>query len=266
MTASSFFSIPRYHPDTPIRLRGAMKLATKYEIDSVRKRIIEIMEDSWPTTYERWAVFSAGMTRIRQLAWWNPTYPDHVCRVLIPEPAAAISFAQEFDIPTILPFAYYTLACISIYAEWKEDSDIGCWSTDRPGAPCAARWGLVDRTGMRMVMEGRENICQRFHSLLPENATLWSSLRNPERYGNCTTCVVQKIPGLVNKWRQEYFACDVTCSDGFADILHRLEQLSQAAMKCDACPSCQGRMFEIIKTPQAELWARLPGFFGLKMT
>ena len=74
-----------------------------------------------------------------------------------PEPAAAIRFARDFDVPSILPFAFYVLAGISQYKDWDEDrkDDVG-----RPIITASlgrtARWKLLDAVDYRTLVKCRE--------------------------------------------------------------------------------------------------------------
>ncbi|KIP07179.1 hypothetical protein PHLGIDRAFT_45454, partial [Phlebiopsis gigantea 11061_1 CR5-6] len=96
----SSLSLPRFDPDAPIRLTGVMRLATKYQIDTIRRRVIEILDDSWPQTYDQWLRFQSqisAMTEIRDGSKdrlvGGKRFED-----CIPEPAAAIRFARDFDV------------------------------------------------------------------------------------------------------------------------------------------------------------------------
>lgn len=265
VTRCSTLSVLRWHPDTPIRLRGAMKLATKYEVESVRKRIIEIMEDSWPTTLEAWELFVGEMASIVRTAL-RTEMQGNLWHSRIPEPVAAIRFAQEFDIPSILPFAFYTLSTIPV----ANDYDAMCVDgVDRPGAPCAARWALMDRANLMTLLQGRETLSEHRQSLSPGASSFWWTLCSPEKYGGCIAqlapCVTQKIPDMVKRWQAEYFS-GISDNDT-ADLLHRLNKLSQAALdsKHDAlCYGCGASMVKMISAKQVHLWSCLPGCFGLK--
>ena len=44
----------RYDPDFPLTVRGILGLATKYQVESLRERIVKYLESEWPTSALAW--------------------------------------------------------------------------------------------------------------------------------------------------------------------------------------------------------------------
>ncbi|EKM60343.1 uncharacterized protein PHACADRAFT_23719 [Phanerochaete carnosa HHB-10118-sp] len=84
-------------PQNPERASAALKLAKKYEVGSICARI--------------------KCTKLR--AMFVIAVPINVdIGPFIPEPASAIRFAREFNVPSILPAAFYTLALTDVQRNW----------------------------------------------------------------------------------------------------------------------------------------------------
>jgi hypothetical protein len=96
-TNSALF-VERFHPNTPQRLRGPLRLSTKYQVDDVRQHIVSILEAEWPTTLQGWD--KLGDERENQ----GTTNSTCYLRIIV-----SIRLARECDIPSILPMAFYYL-------------------------------------------------------------------------------------------------------------------------------------------------------------
>ena len=134
-----------------------MKLASKYEMDVLRKRIVALVEDTWPCSFKQWLLFRAQINVIRD------TYMAADRRLIygkdfsesVPEPAAAVRIARDFDIPSVLPCAYYTLACISFDHDWDRNE----WRESPLALGLAfARWRMVDWVDMGRILRGRREL------------------------------------------------------------------------------------------------------------
>ncbi|KIP05782.1 hypothetical protein PHLGIDRAFT_44007, partial [Phlebiopsis gigantea 11061_1 CR5-6] len=150
-------STKRLDPDTPLLVRGVLKLASKYQVDAVRSRIVQCLEEDWPTTPLAWLrlchdekLYNDGFTRYHTLG--SGEYAEDK----FPEPASAIRLARDFDIPSILPAAYLKL----LYADPTLD-----WDAIRkePETPCgrmvrSARWRLLDQTDLLRLAQGRSRL------------------------------------------------------------------------------------------------------------
>lgn len=70
----------------------------KYQVDTIRQRIVSILEAEWPATLEGWDKISDEIRGIRR----SP-------KSLFTRAVATIRLARECDIPSILPVAFYEL-------------------------------------------------------------------------------------------------------------------------------------------------------------
>lgn len=56
----------RYDPDTPLLVAGVLRMATKYQIEFLRERIVQIIEADWPKTVEEWDAMEAHIELLEQ--------------------------------------------------------------------------------------------------------------------------------------------------------------------------------------------------------
>ncbi|KIP07176.1 hypothetical protein PHLGIDRAFT_46105, partial [Phlebiopsis gigantea 11061_1 CR5-6] len=155
----SSLCLPRFDPDIPIRLAGVMRLASKYSIDTIRNRIVDIMNDNWPQTYEQWQIFQAEISAIKAVHKENNGLVDgRSFEERIPEPAAAIRFARDFNIPSILPFAFYTLAGIPQSMDWDESRKVKDFRHHSTviWMKRTAKWAQLDIVDYRTFVKCRE--------------------------------------------------------------------------------------------------------------
>lgn len=146
-------------------------MATKYQIDSLRARLIQHIEADWPQTLEQWDHFELLIGRMEEAHYASfgdePAERNKVDGLYLdqrlPEPAAAIRLGREFGINSILPAAFCTLARISPYLEW------GSWHTgteiideDNPWVDNPAfrttRWSLLTAEDYRCLLHGHTGI------------------------------------------------------------------------------------------------------------
>ncbi|KAI0697577.1 hypothetical protein BC835DRAFT_1337785 [Cytidiella melzeri] len=111
--------LTRLSPETPEKVQGIMRLAFKYDIEALRMVIIRHIEADWPKTLEEWRKRQDEKKAfIEDCQKETPSYLD----IPFPEPASAIRFAIEFNIPSILPAAFYELAVAesnSPFIQWN---------------------------------------------------------------------------------------------------------------------------------------------------
>lgn len=97
-------------------LLGTLRLATKYQVDALRSRIVRHFEADWPRTLAEWDRLESEIDSMMEEHQDEKNLEDFnqvdglFLDERLPEPAAAIRLAIEFGIPSILPAAFYTLA------------------------------------------------------------------------------------------------------------------------------------------------------------
>ena len=150
----------RHHdPNTPIVVSGVVRLADKYLLDPLRRRLVAQVVQDWPTTLGEWdiqqaeirAITDAGFAQLDNPAERGPPLCD-----VIPEPASAIVFAQEFGCPEILPVAFYQLLQIHIKHDWSmQPVHKSAGPGPSPWCPLAlARWRLLNRDNLERYIHG----------------------------------------------------------------------------------------------------------------
>ncbi|KAH8108788.1 hypothetical protein DFH11DRAFT_1473218, partial [Phellopilus nigrolimitatus] len=158
------FKLERHNPDTPFLLDGIMSLATKYQMSSIRDRIVQHIEADWPLTLEEWDRFEEEIDRKRNFLRSSPDVSDASARTsldqILPEPVSAIQFAKRHSVPRILPAAFYHLSRMAKADDWdavRSDAQLHNYSDP------TARWKLLtleehkvlDR-GIRIMMSSAE--------------------------------------------------------------------------------------------------------------
>ncbi|KAJ7284050.1 hypothetical protein C8J57DRAFT_1053191 [Mycena rebaudengoi] len=137
----------RLDPMTPILVRRTLAMATKYEMDTLRTRIVTQIEADWPSTLAEWDRLE---TEIGSLAIFDD---DGVCLDRrLPEPGAAISLAMDYRITKILPAAFYHLSRLSTTADWDADPN----GLDEDAR--TARWSFLHATELKLLLKVRETI------------------------------------------------------------------------------------------------------------
>jgi len=103
----SFLLLHPYQVDTAYLVAGPLKLATKYQVDDLRARIITQLELDWPTTLQGWEKREDYVAEMQK----NRSGDDSASDIRAhPEPV--IRLALECDIPSVLPVAFYDLSKI----------------------------------------------------------------------------------------------------------------------------------------------------------
>lgn len=82
--------------DTPKRVEGPLRLATKYEVDELRQRIIKHLENDWPNSLSGW-----DDLLYRHKERFGDEYKLNASTI--------VELARTCDIPSVLPAAFYYL-------------------------------------------------------------------------------------------------------------------------------------------------------------
>lgn len=264
------------HPDTPIELRGAVRLAGKYLMDQARADMIKRVTMDWPSTLEDWDAREDGNAVHSRYYWQSgdqsATWSNHTS-----EPVSAIVFAQENGCTEILPVAFYRLASIDIDDEW------GTANTYQPDPRRRARWSLCDKDNLVRWIRGRKTIEAR-HRLITTDLSRGVMLR--------TQCLpwwvvdplndIYDEPAPVDPDMADYPCLDYlwTLRDTVWKILPAYDPL-QALSQLDPhdyytlnrlkdtcpdglCDECRYEFERWLREERVEIWKRLPQIFKLK--
>lgn len=127
-----------------------MKIAHKLQVDLVTKHIIKHIEADWPQTLDDWDALG------QPLAFWH--LEGHRPKEELPEPIATINFARTFDVPKVLPVAFYELSRRRYRHDWDVERVIDLRNFEEGGRRVAARWSLLSKEDHIALGELREYI------------------------------------------------------------------------------------------------------------
>ncbi|KAG9310780.1 hypothetical protein JVU11DRAFT_8629 [Chiua virens] len=137
-----------------------LELSRKYGIDRMDTEVRAHLESDWPQTLHEWDKLEKAVeTMETELGHrkfkMNPVTGPPPRRLLddyFPEPASAIRLARRFEIPRILPAAFYHLSRLEISDDWEKNrANPSYLSTTKRNA----RWGLLDTEDFRCLLYGR---------------------------------------------------------------------------------------------------------------
>ncbi|KAG1753377.1 hypothetical protein EDB19DRAFT_1979134 [Suillus lakei] len=229
---SSAIIIHPHASDTPIRLRGLLNIAQKYQVNQLYEHIVTSIKADWPQTLPRWD-FLDDINRQRMLEPqttlpWDPVLDDEQ---KMSEPAAAIRIAREFDIPEVLPAAFYHLARIEISCDYDEAQQELC-----PRSEHAARWGMLTQEDMSCLVRGKEEI-----------ASIMDHFVNQTRSKCCHPCK--------SSWEETLFMMNY--------VRDPLEVLRRFTRRYELCEACRESLATRAMVEREDIWSKLPEIFHL---
>lgn len=241
----------RFNPHTPVLVEGTLKLAAKYECDALRTRIVENLEADWPQTLAQWDARRAEGILARSehsqqfTGKVNGLYLDD----RLPEPASAIRIASDYNVPSILPAAFYQLALLSTDADWdKYRANPG--KHLRFGAR-TARWRLLDKRDLMRLVHG-----QRL--LAAYTRAIGTDIFGKRCQRGIKTCAKARS----ECWK--YFQENAPISmDDPLDILYDCLRLDTLFTDVP-CGACVNDIATTAEKKRRELWRSLPAFFNLQ--
>jgi len=246
-------SYKRFNPNTPVLVYGALKLATKYECDPLRTRLVESLEADWPQTLAQWdsrlsETIMARSEHAQQVTGKvNGLYLDD----RLPEPASAIRIASDYGIYSILPSAFYQLALLSTDADWDvyRETLSGEGKHLRFGAR-TARWKLLDKRDLMRLVHGQKLIAAYTRSI----GTDIFGPRCPRSAKGCSGA-----RGECWKYFQENAPISM---DDPLDVLNDCMKL-EVLFTDLPCATCTADIKAMAEKKRRELWRSLPAFFNL---
>ncbi|PSR75832.1 hypothetical protein PHLCEN_2v8864 [Hermanssonia centrifuga] len=249
-------------PDLPLRVRGILKLAEKYQIDSVRQLIIQRLEVDWPQNVSEWYLFVAAKERERILR--NKSIHSPTIDSMFPEPASAIRLAMEFNIPSILPAAYYML----VQTDPSETWTIATQNS-------AARWQLLDNTDFVHYIRGRHELATSLTSISESIYGFSDSWSTDGREfchtGRCDDILAKKSVDLDRGSQENAILPDPL------KLLYQAQQKLEESIERERdwsdyqdddyapelCYTCNMAVQSNISREMRKIWGRLPQTFGV---
>jgi len=99
--------------DFTLQMLGPTRLAKKYQVDWIVKKVASQLEKRWPTTLHGWdeiAQEEEDAAFRSFVGHWDESDTDPTLdRRRFPEPASSILLARECEVSTIVPFAFFNL-------------------------------------------------------------------------------------------------------------------------------------------------------------
>lgn len=236
--------------DITVAVFGLVRIAKKYQFDQLTSVIIDHVANMWPKTLHEWDLQESTFRLLQNSSHVTATQLRHA----VSEPASAIMFALEFDVPTILPAAFYMLAVTPSGADWA--STLPTKST----LYSAARWDLLDGPTAIKLLRGRDSL--RAH--LPK-IPLFNSIGHRSvfaAFGDSnvagTTCDSAKKEALNGITGGAEFL------SGHPHHLRILQDVSiQLAGNPGICSNCILDLDQRVTEARSALWAHLPKAFGI---
>ncbi|KAI0318072.1 hypothetical protein OF83DRAFT_1171428 [Amylostereum chailletii] len=229
----------------PGMYEGVLRLAQKYDAHELRGIVVEAIRKEWPTTLKQWYMKrrELNMNGYAEFVDGQPWDAD-VCIVssdVYPDAAQAIRLAVDLDIPSILPVAFYDLACT--FMDYSRD----------PDAPDKA--SMLDRLS---PMELR--------SLVLGTAALRNEVRTAELFfrqlqgfcsGDDRACME-----VIITWCQTTLS-SMYRSSNLLEWLQLQEKHKDLMQLRGLCGLCSSRAKERLSEKVVDIWQRLPLLFGL---
>ncbi|GJE95294.1 hypothetical protein PsYK624_114770 [Phanerochaete sordida] len=260
----SSLAVRRWDPGAPNQLSSAMRIAKKYEIDSIRARVVAALEDSWPRTFADWLRFRGELAALDGTHHYGAGLATRFDDC-VPEPASAIRLARDHDIPGILPFAFYTLATIGADHDWDAERAKAA-DVQKPEVR-TARWSLLPPDGWQRVLRGRERLMHAVADIVrsyTDSADLMQSYSSLDCEDE-DVCI-DAAADIASNWEEHTLnmatvIAHARCPDPLA-LLEKLYNCPVAAQK--VCGTCHQKLKKRIRDEQKYIWDCLPDVFALK--
>ncbi|KAJ7232197.1 hypothetical protein B0H12DRAFT_1029079 [Mycena haematopus] len=223
----------RLDPLTPINVRRTLAMATKYEMDGLRDRIVTQLQADWPQSLVEWDRLE---TEIRCLEEEHESAEDDDYMVddlyldeRLPEPAAAIRLAMDWNVPKIMPSAVYHLSRLKTSDDWLERHQ----SRTNLYLDRTARWDLLEAPDLKLVLKVREILTSFYYFPLHITA------------GSCDseTCDDQ--------WRKTYCQWQVA-----RDPLDLMKKFVDTRPR-DLCKHCWKNLRESVQQCRFKVWDKI---------
>ena len=231
-------------------MTGVMRLASKYEIEPIRSLIVKHVEADWPHSLEEWDAQQAERSSAAEayLASKDKKFKGHYIDDVYPEPVAAIRFALEFDIPSILPSAWYQLATTDAKVHLDYDAVHRHPTMRTFSHPCSkkARWQLLSESAtlMTTTMFGKAKMEE--YMKVAEHIIRNSSLAC-ENSHRCEQAGLKKAREFLSMYGTP------------ADPLYGIQQvLSGGLWDTDMCAECIVYKENQLRKARRTIWEALP--------
>lgn len=257
----------------PQMVRNMLLMANKYQVDNIRRQIVERLESDWPQRFVDWKRQQAEvkiqlehnkLTNERQRTSEKPSLLDDA----FPEPASAIRLARECNIPSILPAAFYHLSRLTIDDDWDSARRQRSEVTSRWGYGLkqrTVRWSILSGDDLRCMLAGKVAIRKQVDTLLfigfcsqedeDEDDEEMSAFDEDEDEDGICDLNSKSSTGYSKK------LCDWLIRERETDLLKCMTEIRRDMAKHFLCPDCEARLKR--KLDGDVIRQKLPEWFGL---
>ncbi|KDQ62283.1 hypothetical protein JAAARDRAFT_189625 [Jaapia argillacea MUCL 33604] len=235
----------RHQPSTIISISGLLRLATKYDIPHIRSRLIKVLEADWSPTLEGW---DRNEKEIRRIIDAVPA--DRNADEYLTEPGSIIRLAEDLDIPSVLPAAYYHLSRI--------------FHQDASKFHRTAQIHFLTTEDFRRVIVGRKKL----GDALAADFDSWIKSKRPlgrECNGDDVTKDEWECRLDVRRWWKDRLV-ELARKNNNLDPLEILTEMRddlRLLRDSKFCISCSDWMAEQIKAARISMWNKLQNFFQI---
>ncbi|KDQ58407.1 hypothetical protein JAAARDRAFT_68904 [Jaapia argillacea MUCL 33604] len=243
-------------------VNGAMRLSNKYSVPFIRDFIIEKLEERWPRTYGTWV--SRDLEHIsladKYKSLDNATHHGKIdgqyyCDV-VGDPASAIRFGVDHNVPSLLPSAFYELSSVDPSLDLDEchtaleNGDESREKAILESTKASARWSIIQPKEFRLLIGGMDKL--KSHSLTTLGFWFTIPSESCERQGICE----EQVSVLRNRrWgRLEY--------DSILRYFHLAMAIAAADQKI--CLKCKGVLLKKGRDEALKIWNSLPKDFSIR--
>ena len=242
-----------------------LAIAKKYNVEGAKPFVLHLLEKRWPTTLIDWLGLQGESSRLRDL--WTSRCTDLVntsLDSLYPiDPAAAVYMGTAFDMPSVLPAAFYALSAIDFQDDWDRWNAPATWnyteSEDLTTTnPCkswrrTARWSWLTKETLMKLLLGKQ-------ALQARRAALWRvyTVNGVAEAAHGKQPCQEELARLTNDYGATF------AGSGHTEPLQALtHMLTKIRSNKTMCRPCRAAVRSNINKELKKLWADLPGMFSL---
>lgn len=220
-------------------------MATKYQFDRLRSRIVSHIETDWPQSLQEWDEYWAEVkTQVDRY----PHDPVTCNNERFLEPVSAIRLARECNIPSILPAAFYLLSTVPRSTNWED-----YYPTSSAQIPFhvggVARWKDAEVVDLLTLLQGQERL------MGPDDAE-WLFLQTASEADVCDACHTSLV--RLTEWLR------TLNGPPFDHLKYWAECCEEKRLKrYGVCSACIRRILRSIAEVRASTWRSLARYFGL---
>lgn len=250
-----------------------MKMGRKYQVDSVCEAVTCHLKRQWPQTAIELVRSLSDRALVRN-ARGDSEQSKHDYRPewrSFPEPASTIRLATDFDIPSVLPSAFYLLSTIEPDDKWPQRTTQS-WHADR-----LARWDLLGDNDMLRYFKGKYILAKElsmmediFDEVLCSCETEWVFTEEEEEAGGDALVDIMETwqtPCMrtIDLFAQKFFQESRLRQDilQHADPVTTLLTLQKRIFGVTACDLCRYAAAKRIQYNIRTIWGKLPKLFNL---